>query len=428
MQYRNTFMLIGLFLGLSVADAADKPGARMEDWKLRNGRLMVDGKWVFLKIGKPLRNFAKEESCRGLIRDLDLLKAKGYNALALNCYWHHFDPDGDGRPDVSLKPLADLVNAIHAKGMFPCLSVETYGVGGGQIPTGFWEKNPDAVALDFKGAPVRDDEYGFNTAVPSLFHEGYLAASRRFISELTGGLPHRKILYYETTVEPQFMGKHDIGYSTEARRAYETWIKSNEIEGPAWPESFPIPDSFRRDPVWLRFRAENLADWINKDAQAYRSVAGKDAYIAVDYLETCNADMANRNGNSIRFLTALTCADIIQVNWSWHLGRREPNSCAYANVRKVMEETGRPWTVSEHMTLNGSDFRPKEVERILTNALDSGTGFGFEFVNLSNSSGNRFSLYNSDWSPKPLIAEVDEKWSQWQQVIKARFDSHETSR
>ena len=54
MKYRNTFMLIGLFLSLSVAGAADKPDARVEDWMLRNGRLMVDGKWVFLKIGKPL--------------------------------------------------------------------------------------------------------------------------------------------------------------------------------------------------------------------------------------------------------------------------------------------------------------------------------------------------------------------------------------
>ena len=86
-----------------------------------------------------------------------------------------------------------------------------------------------------------------------------------------------------------------------------------------------------------------------------------------------------------------------------------------------MEKTGRQWAITEHMTLNGSDYRPQEVKGLLTNALNSGTGYGFEFVNLSNSSKGAFSLYNDDWSPKPLIAEVDEKWAEWLQTVEARF-------
>jgi len=409
-------VLLAFLLAASNAHA-NEHSARQEDWTLQDGRLMVDDEWVFLKIGNPLRNFANPGHCHDLIDDLDLLKAKGYNTFVLNCYWHHFDTDGDGQIDVSLEPLAKLIDAIHARGMFPCLSVETYAVGGGKIPGGFWEKNSEAVAVDSNGRPVRDDEYGFNTAVPSLFHEEYLAASRRFIRNLTKGLPHRKILHYETTVEPQFMGRHDIGYSDAAKRAYEKWIKDNNIDGPAWPETFPFPESFRHHPVWLRFRAESLADWINRDGQAFRSVAGNDAYIAVDYLEAGSKTMYKRNGDSIQFLTALTSPDIIQVNWHWHLGRRAPNTLAYENVRKVMDQTGRDWAISEHMTLNGSDFRPEEVERILMNALKNGTCHSFAFVNVNNSTRDGFSLYHDDWSPKPLIAEVDRNWAHWKQVI-----------
>lgn len=193
--------------------------AREADWTIRDGRLHADGKRVFLKIGKPLSNFADPAACDRLAAELDTLRAKGFNAVTLNCYWHHFDADGDGTIDASLEPLARLIDAIQARGMFPCLSVETYGVGGGQIPQAFWQGHPEAVAINAEGQEARD--------------------------------------------------------------------------------------------------AESLADWVNGDAAAFRSAAGDDAYIAVDYLETCDDTMPRRNGDSIRFLEALTCADIIQVNWHW---------------------------------------------------------------------------------------------------------------
>lgn len=111
-----------LTLGLCFASTAH---ARPEGCVLRDGRLFVNGEWVFLKIGKPLRNFGDAAACDALIAALDTLKEKRYNCLELNCYWHHFDTDGDGVIDVSLEPLTRLVNAIAARGMFPSLSVET---------------------------------------------------------------------------------------------------------------------------------------------------------------------------------------------------------------------------------------------------------------------------------------------------------------
>jgi len=393
--------------------------ARESDWALRQGRLYASGQWVFLKIAKPLRDFSRESDCQALQQALGRLRDKGYNALELNCYWHQFDRNGDGRPDVSLQPLSRLIEAIHASGMFPCLAVETYGVGGGQIPAGFWQRFPDAVATNADGAPVRDTEYGFNTAVPSLFHPGYLEASREFIRSLTQGLPHGKILHYETTVEPQFMGGQDLDYGAAARHAYGDWLAKNRLSEPSWPATFPVPAAFRRDPVWLRFRAESLAAWVSGDAAAFRAVAGADAYVAVDYLETSGPEMSRRNGDSVRFLTAIEGANIIQVNWHWHLGNRAPHRAAYANVRQVMATTGRDWAVAEHMTLNGSDYRPDEAAAMLRNALASGTGYGWEFVNVAPASGDPFSLYQDDWSPKPLIAVVDDHWDDWQKEIAA---------
>lgn len=407
-------LLVLVFVaGLWLANTAH---ARPEGCELRDGRLYVNGEWVFLKIGKPLRNFSDAAACDALIADLDTLKGKQYNCLELNCYWHHLDTDGDGVIDVSLEPLARLVNAIEAKGMFPCLSVETYGVGGGNIARGFWEAHPDAVAVNADGKAVSDTEYKFGSIVPSQFHPAYLEKSRAFIRNLVAALPHEKFLYFETTVEPQYIGNQNIDYSPAARSAYEAWLDANTLDGPAFPASFPVPNAFRKDPAWNRFRAEALAAWVNGDADAIRAVAGPDAWIAVDYLETGGFEMRNRNGDSRRFLECLRDIAVVQVNWHWHLRRRGPNTVAYDNLRAL----DRDWAISEHMTLNGSDFRPEEVGDILRNALAQGTRFGWEFVTVSPSTGGDFALYNDDWSPKPLIAEVDNNWAAWMDDVRPK--------
>ncbi|MBN2308534.1 MAG: beta-galactosidase [Candidatus Hydrogenedentes bacterium] len=406
---------VGLAVGLLVGLTAGAGWSAESAKALRQGRLYVDGEWVFLKIGKPLRNFADAGSVDQLIADLPIIQEKAYNCLELNCYWHHFDPNGDGEIDMSLDPLRRLIDAITARGMFACLSVETYGVGGGTVPAGFWERHPDAIAVNAEGREVRDTEYGFGSAVPSQFAPAYLEASRRYIENLTAALPHEKLLYFETTVEPQYIGNQNIDYSIHARRAYEAWRAKAGGVGPPWPEAFPVPEAFRTDPVWSRFRAEALADWVNGDAAAFRRVAGEDAWIAVDYLETGGPEMPNRNGDSMTFLERLTGVNILQVNWHWHVGRRAPNEVAYRNVAAI----GRDWAVAEHMTLNGSDYRPEEVPAMLRNTLERGTRFGWEFVNLGPGTNAPFSLYNDDWTPKPLMAEVDGRWDAWMAEVRA---------
>lgn len=70
-------------------------------WEIRDGKFYRNGEWIFLKVGKPLRNFADTAVVERLIDDWNVLKAKHYNTIEINCYWHHFDRDSDGMPDVS---------------------------------------------------------------------------------------------------------------------------------------------------------------------------------------------------------------------------------------------------------------------------------------------------------------------------------------
>lgn len=401
--------------------------------ELRNGKFWLHGKHKFLKIGKPLLDYSNADQIESLIADLSVLKGKGYDCLELNCYWFHLDPDGDGQIEVSLAPLNKLIGAISDHGMFACLSVETYGVGGGQIPAGFWKRYPDSVAINSKGERVQDDEYGFMSAVPSLFDPDFLRVSRDYIRNLVRGLDASKILWYETTVEPQYMGAQWLDYSASAKNAYLTWLEVNKIQGPAFPSVFPVSEEFLLDPVWNRFRAEWLADWINGDAQAYRDVAGQEAWIAADYLDAAENTMTQRCGDPIIFLTRLTAPNILQVNWTWHNADRQPNLKAYQRVRQVMEKTGRDWAVTEHMTINGTDYYPNEMEQLLRNTISNSTHFGWEFVDVVPDRDDpnvpigtvtpgrfkpvHFSVYGADWQPKPSMAVVDGQWEQWMQEI-----------
>ncbi len=400
-----------------------QPVVDHERWKIENGKFYLDGEWQFLKIGKPLINFSNSEAVDRLIGDLDILKAKHYRVIEMNCYWHHFDFDGDGDPDVSLDPLNKLINAVYTRGMYPCLSVETYAVGGGQIPEGFWERYPDAYCINDKGKRVTDTEYGFNNDVISIYHQGYRETVHNFIRNMARGIDIDKILYFETTVEPQYMGAINICYSSHAKNAYAKWRAANDItdEASAFPASYPVPESFVRNETWNKFRAQFLAEWVNEDAEAYRDIAGKDAYVAVDFLDAAENTTIRRNGDPIEFLTHLTSPDIIQVNWSWYFPDNSPNQKAYDRVYRVMNATNRDWAVTEHMTFNGSDFvRYDEatLRKILMNTLQQGTRFGWEFVNVGNSTSSNFSLYNDDWTPKRVMSVVDDNWDYWMEQVK----------
>lgn len=404
------------FCMLCVLIGALTAHARPAGVALHQGKLYINGRWTFLKIAKPLLNFADAKSVADFIPHLRVLKKKNYNVIEINCYWHHFDRKGDAT-NLPTGPLREFINAVEAAGMLPCLSVETYGVGGGQIPQGFWDKHPEAIAIDSDGKPVRDDEYGVMSQVPSLFSRDYLRASRAFIWELTRSIPHEKILWFETTVEPQFMGNHALDFSPHARREWTDWLKRNNFSAPAMPVA-PVPETFLNDPTWNRFRAEWLAEWINQDAAVFREIAGQNAYVAVDYLETCGPDMRNRNGDSLTFLRHLTAPNIIQVNWHWRVADRKPNQCAYDNVRLVMKELKRDWAISEHMTINGTDYRLEDMPDLLRNTIRQGTGLGWEFVSVTPSD-SPFAVYNPDWSPRPTMAVIDDHWTRWLREIQA---------
>lgn len=387
-------------------------------WEIKNGKFFLDGTWQFLKIAKPLRNFAQKDAVNKLISDLDILKEKRYNTIEINCYWHHFDLDGDGQIDVSLEPLNKLIDSIYAKGMFPCLSVETYSVGGGQIPAGFWKIYPDAYCINDKGQRVTDTEYGFNHDVISIYHEGYRKTVHSFIRNLANGIDTEKILYFETTVEPQYIGSINICYSAHAKSEYSKWREVNNISDATseFPQSFPISNSFVENATWNKFRAQFLAKWVNEDAAAYREVAGDDAYVAVDFLDAVESTTRKRNGDPIEFLSHLNSANIIQVNWSWYFPENKPNLKAYERVNKVKNELNRDWAITEHMTFNGSDFESYNeatLQTILMNTLNQGTLFGWEFVNVANSSNDNFSLYKDNWSPKRVMNVVDSNWEYW---------------
>lgn len=391
-------------------------------WKIENGKFYYDGQWKFLKIAKCLINFSDPVAVDKLIDQLDIIKGKNYTNIELNCYWHHFDMDGDGVPDKSLEPLNKLINAIYDKGMYPCLSVETYAVGGGALPDGFWEKHPDAYAINEKGEKVNDTEYGFGSKVVSIFHQGYRDAAHTFIKSLAQGIDTKKILWFETTVEPQYMGAVKLCYSPSAKAEYNKWRAANNItdKESEMPETFPIPDSFVQNPTWNKFRAQFLAKWINDDAAAYKEIAGQNAYIAVDYLDADESIQYLRVGEPLEFLRNITEANIIQVNWSWYFPDNKPNQKAYDRVNQINKEMGRNWAITEHMTFNGSDFvnySDEELKTILENTLEQGTRFGWEFVDVGNSTKSNFSHYNDDWTPKRVMSIVDNNWDYWMKRV-----------
>jgi hypothetical protein len=415
---------------------------------LEGGKLWVKGRHIFLKTGKPLRNYADYAEAEQLIRDLPKIVAKGYRNLAINCYWHHFNPSGDGRIEVSLEPLKKLVTAIRAEGMYATLSIETYGVGGGQIPERFWTKHPEALAINHLGEPVSDTEYGYGSKVPSLFAKEYLEASRSFVKNMVTGLGAENFLYFETTVEPQYMGAQWLDYSDNAREAYTLWAESYP-GGSAlpFPHEFPAGDHFIQSEAWNLFRAQALAGWINGDARALRA-GGGDAplWIASDYLDAEEDTMLQRCGNALEFLRNLTEVDIIQINWSWCNIERKPNHRAYERVKQIMRETGRDWAVTEHMTINGADYSPSDMPGLLENTLQNGTRFGWEFVDIAPDKDSpltkpndilpgdfkpqHFSVYDENWNPKPAMAVVEANWDDWlQKAVEpdSRFSSQTDS-
>jgi len=386
-------------LCLAALLAAPRPTAALPGARIAGGTFHDGDFPVFLVTACPLTDFAQVD----ISPIVDVLAAKGYNNFKLNLYWDHFDTNGDGALDRSLANLNAAISRIRSLGLYASLSFETYNVGGGGVPAAFFTAHPEAQAVNESGELVFDTEYGTNKRVPSIFHAAYLQASRDFIRSVLAGVDTDQILYFETTVEPQYLGNQTLDYSDAGRTAYEAWCGAR-----GFPFSWPPAAS---DVQWNNFRAEALAEWIEGDAAAIRDAAGAGALVAVDYLETGGADMRNRNGGSDQFLDALDGVDIIQCNWHWLPGTNTPFELAYD--RAGSRVSAKAWAVTEHMTINGSDFRAAHIPDVLQHTLDRGNAFGWEIVTTTASTTCDFCVYNDDWSPKSVVVEIDTNLACW---------------
>lgn len=289
------------------------------------------------------------------------------------------------------------------------------------MPSGFFEKFPDARAVTSEGKVASDTEYGTNADIVSLYHEGYLKASRSYIKNLVSGLPYEKFLWFETTVEPQYTGSLRLDYGEAARKEYAIWKHENKITEAEIPDC-PVPNIWCDTcKTWNKFRSQWLAKWVNEDALVFKSVAGDKAWIASDFLFTSDGeDQIHRDGDPDEFLANLTVPDIIQVNWHWNLSSNKANSDAYKHIQEAQAKNGRSdWVISEHMTLNGSDYVSFNIYNVLRNTIKNSTRFGWEFVNTCANSNDSFCVYYSDWKPKPPMETVEKNWDYWIGQIRA---------
>ncbi|MCA9375403.1 hypothetical protein KC622_03670, partial [Candidatus Dojkabacteria bacterium] len=225
--------------------------------------------------------------------------------------------------------------------------------------------------------------------VPSIFSSDYTTASRNFIKDFLNKIDTSNIIYFETAVEPQYMPVHFIDYHPNAISKFNA--------------QYGRDPGGRDDAQWNLFRATELADWIDGDAQAIKSVV-PDALISVDYLEDGPDTIPERHGNAARFLEKLDEADIIDV--VWHYGYGCPDRCDFVYDRVEQYAADKNWAISEHMTVNG-DLVNKDITDLLNHTIEKGNTFGWNFVNAAPSTANSFTVYNDDFSPKGNMGFID---------------------
>ncbi|MBI4581416.1 MAG: hypothetical protein HY718_17065 [Planctomycetes bacterium] len=426
--------------------ATSQPGVRQvepgETWEIRNGRFYRNGQWVFLKTGKLLRAFEQAEAAEQVIADIEVLVDRlNYNSFSLNVYPDAFDADGDGRVDRNRQAaylnLGRILDHCWRRGVFCALSFETYNVGGGGTPAALFSRHPEIAAINALGEPARDVEYGGEQGkpVPSVFHPLYLRWSRDFIRSFLEGLGRQRtqrLLFIETTVEPQYLGRCSIG-DKDPRRAFLDFNEAARTTFEKWQQSFPPDDPHRSSLKWPRttdersqllgnrlfndFRAWGLANWVSGDAQAIRSVVPQ-VYIAVDYNGRFDDERKLRLGSPEVFLGNLKGVDIIQIAphvvnvWT-------PSS--WDDVVAVNKESGKHWAISEHMTGTGSWGQDDtEMTTILETTLTHGTRWGWEFVNAGNRHAvDDYQLYDENWKSRTLDVIEGDNWPAWVKKIGA---------
>jgi hypothetical protein len=452
-------LMLGLWVGFAdtcgqaasgITAAAGGPAAPAvrkvaagEEWKIRDGRFCRNGEWVFVKTGKILRAFDEVETADKLIADIDVLIDRfHFNNFAPNIYPDAFDADADGRIDANRREayanIGRILDHCWKRGVFYSLSFETYNIGGGGTPKAFFEKHPEASAINALGEPARDHEYTVSDGkwVPSIYHPAYTAWSRTFIRNFLEGLgPKRcsRLLFVETTVEPQYPGRCNVGnkdqrrafldFSPAAKTAFGVWQKQFDANDPhrtdlAWPANTEERGKLLGNRLFNDFRAWGLALWVSEDAATIRSVA-RDVYIAVDYNGRFDDTNNMRVGSRDVFLTNLQGVDIVQiaphpfVPWG---------ATSWDDVIAANKKANKNWAISEHMTATGSWGQDDaEMTAILENTLARGTRFGWDLVN----AGNRhpeddYHLYDKNWHSETLDIIDGENWPKWVKKIGAK--------
>jgi hypothetical protein len=418
---------------------ASRPTVRQvapgEEWAMREGRFHRNGQWVFIKTGKLLRAFADAKTADKAIADIDVLVDRlNFNNFSLNIYPDTFDADGDGRIDPGRREAYANIGRIldHGwkRGVFCSLSFETYNIGGGGTPATFFEQHPEAIAINALGEKARDHEYTVSDGklTPSVYHPAYHAWSRGFIRNFLSGLGAdrcSRLLFVETTVEPQYPGACRVG-DKDPRRAFLDFNEAAHQAFNTWQRSFPEGDAHRTQLAWPTtveerskllgnrlfndFRAWGLAKWVSEDGEAIRSVA-RDVYIAVDYNGRFDDKNCMRVGTRDVFLSELKGIDIIQIAphppvWT---------TMSWDDVIAVDQKAGKRWAISEHMSGTGSWGQDdKEMTGILENTLARGTRFGWDLVNAGNRHAtDDYHLYDEHWHSQTLDIIDGENWPKW---------------
>ncbi len=422
--------------------------AANETWEIRDGRFHRNGRWVFLKTAKLLRNFADPRVGAATIGEIDLLIDRHhYSNFSLNIYPDVFDRDADGEVDAeraeAVRQIGRILDHLWRRGVFGSLSLETYNVGGGGVPAALFEKCPGVQARNALLEPAADIEYAGELApgagfkpIPSIHHPIYVRWAHTFIRDFLrrlGRVRIRRLLYVETTVEPQYLGRNNqskdqrkahLDHSEAASKAFGAWRRALPADHPKrkvrWPGSQEERDATIGNADWNVFRAEMLARWVNKDAAIVRTAA-PGVFAAVDYNARRDDPKDFRLGDRDTFLSKLEGVDIIQIA-PHHVGAWGAD--CWLEVRRVNERHGKGWAISEHMTAMGHfPEDDNSMRAILAETLkpDRGTRFGWDFVNVVNTRHfDRFALYHKDWTSPVLDVCDNGRWFEWLERIGAQ--------
>lgn len=372
-----------------------------------NNHLEVNGTPTFFKIASLAADHCNED-LSGLGYPAQYA-AKSFTAAKVDNYWFHWDYTGSGSYNATTN-LTNYINDCYSRGIKMAMTFETGNVGGGGTPSWLFDWY-DCQAVNSLGQAVIDTDYGTNLKVQSIASDAFLNRSRSWMTWMLGQIDKTKFYWYETAVEPQYMNGQWLDYSAASCEKWRLWLAWRYTLGTLnsqWGTSYtnydaiPMPTSSTDTKwnFWIVWRTYNLANWINGDIQTIRNVVGEEALVAVDALIV--PDAQHRLGDQSRLMNQIN-PNVFQVNWHWY------NRAAYNTGYDLCVPIARTknQAISEHMTLNNSDFVSADVDAILRHTLTKGNKFGWDLVNMRPNTADSFSLYNDNWTAKPVINVLD---------------------